>query len=221
MAILQPTLGGWMRIGHPTSAHGMAIRQPTSGPRISIGGTMSVPPIVIREPTFVAFHRLNVGCEHSAAEMARPMGIVQPTSGEWMRIRHPTSAHWMTIRQPTLGARICISRSMSAPSMFIRQPMFAAIQVEQCVDCHSPANNIFWNAHLIVLVTTTRCIQIVRLSRRHGHSLNKPRLRHQRPPATAYAARSSPPTRRRTAFFAAFIAVVVARAPLRSALNSL
>ena len=182
-----------MRIGHPTSAHGMAIRQPTSGPRISIGGTMSVPPMVIREPT----------------------------SGEWMRIRHPTSAHWMTIRQPTLGARICISRSMSAPSMFIRQPMFAAIQVEQCVDCHSPANNIFWNAHLIVLVTTTRCIQIVRLSRRHGHSLNKPRLRHQRPPATAYAARSSPPTRRRTAFFAAFIAFVVARAPLRSALNSL
>ena len=210
-----------MRIGHPTSAHGMAIRQPTSGPRISIGGTMSVPPIVIREPTFVAFYRFNVCCEHSAAEMARPMGIVQPTSGEWMRIRHPTSAHWMTIRQPTLGARICISRSMSAPSMFIRQPMFAAIQVEQCVDCHSPANNIFWNAHLIVLVTTTRCIQIVRLSRRHGHSLNKPRLRHQRPPATAYAARSSPPTRRRTAFFAAFIAVVVARAPLRSALNSL
>ena len=179
MAILQPTLGGWMRIGHPTSAHGMAIRQPTSGPRISIGGTMSVPPMVIREPT----------------------------SGEWMRIRHPTSAHWMTIRQPTLGARICISRSMSAPSMFIRQPMFAAIQVEQCVDCHSPANNIFWNAHLIVLVTTTRCIQIVRLSRRHGHSLNKPRLRRQRPPATAYAAHARlqcarpptmprPPTRR-------------------------
>ena len=149
------------------------------------------------------------------------MGIVQPTSGEWMRIRHPTSAHWMTIRQPTLGARICISRSMSAPSMFIRQPMFAAIQVEQCVDCHSPANNIFWNAHLIVLVTTTRCIQIVRLSRRHGHSLNKPRLRRQRPPATAYAACSSPPTLWRTAFFAAFIAVIVARAPLRSALNSL
>ena len=146
-----------MRIGHPTSAHGMAIRQPTSGPRISIGGTMSVPPMVIREPT----------------------------SGEWMRIRHPTSAHWMTIRQPTLGARICISRSMSAPSMFIRQPMFAAIQVEQCVDCHSPANNIFWNVHLIVLVTTTRRIQIVRLSRRHGHSLNKPRLR--RPLITAYA----------------------------------
>ena len=162
----------------------MAIRQPTSGPRISIGGTMSVPPIVIREPT----------------------------SGEWMRIRHPTLAHWMTIRQPTLGARICISRSMSAPSMFIRQPMFAAIQVEQCVDCHSPANNIFWNAHLIVLVTTTRRIQIVRLSRRHGHSLNKPayatndrprppmppahhRLRVGGPPSSPPSLRSSLPAR--------------------------
>ena len=32
---------------------------------------------------------------------------------------------------------------------------------------------------------------------------------------------SSPPTRRRTTFFTAFIAVVVARAPLWSALNSL
>ena len=82
--------------------------------------------------------------------------------------------------------------------------------------------------------------KVVRLSRSHGHSLNKPRLRRQRPPATAYAAHARlrcvrPPTlrataydattaystRRRTAFFAAFIAVVVARAPLRSALNSL
>ena len=141
MAIPQPTSGGWMRIGHPTSARWMAIRQPTSGPQISIRGTTSVPPMVIREPTFVAFYGSNVSFEHSAAEMAPPMGIVQPTLSRRMRIGHPTSAHWMTIRQPTLGARICISRSMSAPSMFIRQPMFAAIQVEQCVDCHSPANN--------------------------------------------------------------------------------
>ena len=166
------------------------------------------------------------------AATAQRMVIVQPTFNQWIHIGHPTSGHRMAMRQPmsghrmamrqpTSGVQICIGGAMSAPSMLIRQPMFAAIQVEQCVDCHSPANNIFWNAHLIVLVTTTRCIQIVRLSRRHGHSLNKPRLRHQRPPATAYAARSSPPTRRRTAFFAAFIAVVVARAPLRSALNSL
>ena len=133
MTIVQPTLGGWMCIGHPMSAYGMAIHQPMLSPQISIGGTMSVPPIVIREPMFVAFHRLNVGCEHSAAEMAWPMGIVQPTSGEWMRIGHLTSAHWTTTRQPMLGAQICISRAMSAPSMLIRQLMFAAIQVEQYV----------------------------------------------------------------------------------------
>ena len=82
MAIVQPTLGGWMCIGHPTSAHGMAIRQPMPGPQISIGGTMLVPPMVIREPTVIAFHGLNVGCEHSAAKMAQPMVIVQPTVSE-------------------------------------------------------------------------------------------------------------------------------------------
>ena len=144
MAIVQPTLGGWMHIGHPMLAHGMAIRQPTSGPQISIGSTMSVPPIVICELTFIAFHRLNVGCEHSAAEMARPMGIVQPTLNQWIHIGHPTLGHRMAMHQLmlghrmamcqlTLGAWICISRAMSVPSMLIRQPMFAAIQVEQYV----------------------------------------------------------------------------------------
>ena len=123
MAIVQPTSGGWMGTGHPTSAHGMAIHQPTSGPRVSIRGTTSVPPMVIREPTFVAFYGLNVSFEHSAAEMAPPMGIVQPTLGRWM-----ASAHWMTIHQPMSGPRISIGGTMSVPPMVIREPTFVAFR---------------------------------------------------------------------------------------------
>ena len=84
--------------------------------------------MVIHEPTFVAFYGLNVGFEHSAAEMARPIGIVQPTFGRWMRIGHPTSAHWMTIREPTSGPRISIGGTMSVPPMVIREPTFVAFR---------------------------------------------------------------------------------------------
>ena len=89
---------------------------------------MSVPPMVIREPTTVALYGLNVSFEHSAAEMAPPMGIVQPTLSRRMRISHPTSAHWMTIHQPMSGPRISIGGTMSVPPMVIREPTFVAFR---------------------------------------------------------------------------------------------